>query len=134
MSYRSKKEVLATIGTRIRVRNGKPYTVYDAYFGYDPYSKKQKRLQSTDKSDLIAQVERFFIEHRIGGDAAARLKPHEASDAREALDLLAASNEHISLTECVKRFLSGSTAGNRASFVAFQDALEKFLKPAAFCV
>ena len=128
MSYRSKKEVLATIGTRIRVRNGKPYTVYDAYFGYDPYSKKQKRLQSTDKSDLIAQVERFYIEHRIGGDAAARLKPHEASDAREALDLLAASNEHISLTECVKRFLSGSTVGNRASFVAFQDALEKFLK------
>lgn len=127
MSYRPKKEVLATIGTRKRTRRGSEYVIYDAYLGYDPYSKKQKRMQSTDLADLKAQVERFYIEHRVGGDAAARLQPHEASDAREALDTLFKAGEHISLTEVVQRYLSGSTAAKRASGVTIQDALAKFL-------
>lgn len=127
MSYRPKKEVLATIGTRKRTRRGNEYVIYDAYLGYDPYSKKQKRMQSTDLSYLKAQVERFYIEHRVGGDAAARLQPHEASDAREALDTLSEAGEHISLTEVVKRYLSGSTASKRASCVTIQEALAKFL-------
>lgn len=128
MSYRTKKEVLASIGTRTKVIKGKTYVVYDAYLGYDPYSKKQKRLQALELPKLKAQIERFFIEHRSGGDAAARLKPHEASDAREALDLLAAAGECICLTEVVKRFLGGFSAAKRASGVKFEYALAKFLK------
>ena len=110
MSYRPKKEVLATIGTRKRTRRGNEYVIYDAYLGYDPYSKKQKRMQSTDLSYLKAQVERFYIEHRVGGDAAARLQPHEALDAREALDLLAQRGKGVSLTEVVRSWLGGAGA------------------------
>lgn len=127
MSYRPKKEVLSSIGTRRRIRNGVESVMYDAYLGYNPYTKKQQRLQSSSRSDLVARIERFYIEHRIGGDAAARLKPYEALDAREALDLLAAAGEHISLTEAVRAFLEGSTVAKRAVCVTFQDALAKFL-------
>lgn len=126
MSYRTKKDVLAGIGKRKRTRNGEECIVYDAYLGYDPYSKKQKRIQSSSLADLKAQIERFYIEHRIGGDAAARLKPHEATDAREALDLLAAHGEDISLVETVKRYLGGSTAAKRTNDTKLSDALAKY--------
>jgi len=127
MSYRPKKEVLATIGKRTRIRNGVESVMFDAYLGYDPYSKKQKRIQCADEAELRAQVERFYIEHRTGGDAAARLKPHEALDAREALDLLSVAGECISLAETVRRYLGGSTASKRADAVTFETALTKFL-------
>lgn len=127
MSYRTKKEVLASIGKRVRVRDGEQYIVYDAYFGYDPYTKKQKRVQALSLSKLKEEIERFYIDYRVGGDAAARLKPHEAQDAREALDLLAVANLDISLTELVKRFLAGSTLANLTSRVTIQDAFAKFI-------
>lgn len=126
MSYRTKKEVLAGIGKRKRTRNGVESVIYDAYLGYDPYTKKQRRMQSSDLAELKAQVERFYIEHRVGGDAAARLQPHEATDAREALDLLSARGVVISLTEAVKRFLDGSTTAKQASGVKLSDALAKY--------
>ena len=127
MSYRTKKDVLGSIRTRKRVRNGEDYVVYDAYLGYDPFTKKQRRIQSVDLSDLKAQVERFYIEYRAGGDSAARLKPYEAADAREAIDILVAHGKKISLTDVVRRFLSGSMAETSASDVTLGEALEKFI-------
>lgn len=106
MSYRTKKEVLAGIKTRRRIRNGVESVMYDAYLGYDPYSKKQKRMQSSDRAELRAQIERFYIEHRVGGDVAARLKPYEATDAREAIDLLFAHGEAISLRRPLNAILA----------------------------
>lgn len=125
MGFRPKKDVLNSISTRSRMRNGSLSTVYDAYLGYDPYSKKQKRIQSTSLHELRKEIERFYVEHRSAGDAAARLKPHEAMDARNALDLLAAAGHASSLTEIVENFLGASGTGHRT--VMFQDALRKFL-------
>lgn len=126
MSYRTKKDVLAGISKRKRIRNGVESVVYDAYLGYDPYSKKQKRMQASDLVELKAQIERFYIEHRIGGDAAARLQPYEATDAREALDTLAAHGEAISLTEAVRRYLGSSTVVKSASDIQLEDAFAKY--------
>ena len=127
MSYRTKREVLAGIGKRVRMRNGVESVMYDAYLGYDPYTKKQKRMQSSDLSELKAQIERFYIEHRVGGDAAARLQPFEATDAREAIDLLKAHGEAISLAETVRRYLGGHIAAKQACAVKLGDALAKFI-------
>jgi len=126
MGYRSKKEVLAGIRTRVRNRDGANAVVYDAYLGYDPYTGKQRRMQSADLNDLKTQIERFYIEYRTGGDAAARLKAHEATDAREALDLLAAHKATVSLTEAVRFYLEGRTRTDGACKISLRDALEKF--------
>lgn len=126
MAYRTKKDVLGSIRTRQRVRNGAAYTVYDAYLGYDPFTKKQRRIQSVDLADLKTQVERFYIEYRVGGDAAARLKPYEAADAREAIDTLLAHGKKISLTDVVRRFLNGMGAEQHGCEITLGEALKKF--------
>lgn len=108
MSYRTKKDVLSSISTRRKRRNGAEYTIHDAYLGYDPYTGKQMRMQSSDLAELKARIERFYVEYRAGGDAAARLKPHEATDAREAIDLLAAHGKRLSLAEVVRSWIDGS--------------------------
>lgn len=115
MSYRTKKDVLSNISTRRKRRDGVEYTTHDAYLGYDPYTGKQVRMQSSDLAELKARIERFYVEYRAGGDAAARLKPHEATDAREAIDLLAAHGKRLSLAEVVRNWLDGSGSPEGAS-------------------
>ena len=110
MSYLTKKAALDGIKTRTRVRNGVEYTVYDAYLGYDPFDGKQKRYQGTDLEKVKADVEKFYAAHKVGGDAAVRLKANEALDAREALDLLTQHGKGVSLTEVVRRWLGASEA------------------------
>lgn len=112
MGYRTKRDVLKSIAARKKVNNGKEAVVYDAYLGYDPYSKKQVRMQSADLQELKSRIERFFITHRIGGDVAVRLKPNEAMDAREALDILASRGIKSTLTDIVQKWLGGSALSN----------------------
>lgn len=108
MSYRPKKAVLDSIAVRKRNRNGVLHTVYDAYLGYDPFSRKQKRLQADSIDELKAKIHKFYVIYQSGGDAAVRLRPEEALDARGALDLLAQEKIPLTLTEAVRRLLSGS--------------------------
>lgn len=110
MSYRPKKAVLDGITVRRRERHGVVQTVYDAYLGYDPFSRKQKRLQASTLEELKTKIQKFYVALSSGGDAAVRLKPDEAIDARGALDLLAQANMPISLTEAVRRLLRGESA------------------------
>lgn len=107
MGYRTKKVVLDSIAERRRVRHGVRQTIYDAYLGYDPFDRKQKRLQATSLDELKAKIQQFYVTRQSGGDAAVRLRPYEAIDAREALDLLARAKMPISLTEAVRRLLEG---------------------------
>lgn len=111
MSYRPKKAVLDGISVRRRVRNGVQQTIYDAYLGYDPFDRKQKRLQATSLEELKAKIHKFYVAHQSGGDAAVRLRPNEAVDARSALDVLEQANMPITLTEAVRRLLRGENGG-----------------------
>ena len=114
MSYRPKKAVLDGITVRHRTRNGVVQTVYDAYLGYVPGENKQKRLQASSLDELKDKIHKFYVTHQSGGDAAVRLKPREAIDAREALDLLAQAQAGISLVEAVRRFLKGEGVAVRS--------------------
>ena len=53
MSYRQKKDVLASIKYREHVVKGKKYAGYVAYFGTDPFTKKpvHKKARSHDARD-----------------------------------------------------------------------------------
>ncbi|MDD6031658.1 MAG: hypothetical protein PUE68_12665, partial [Kiritimatiellae bacterium] len=126
MSYLPKKSVIDCIRARKRVRNGSETTIYDAYLGYDPFSGKQKRMQNADLGKLKAEIDKFYVAHKVGGDAAVRLKAHEALDAREALDLLAQRGKGVSLTEVVRRWLGGAGAAP-VSDKTIGDAYDGFM-------
>ena len=126
MSYLPKKSVIDGIRARKRVRNGSETTIYDAYLGYDPFSGKQKRMQNADLDKLKAEIDKFYVAHKVGGDAAVRLKAHEALDAREALDLLAQRGKGVSLTEVVRRWLGGAGAAP-VSDKTIGDAYDGFM-------
>ena len=107
MSYRSKRDVLASVKERRHERNGEYYTIFEAYLGRDNLSKKQIRLSSKSLPDLKKEIADFYAALDSGGAVAVTFNPYEAADARQALDLLAANKITLSLTECVRRVVSG---------------------------
>ncbi len=126
MGYRSKKAVLDGIAVRQRMRNGAVQKVYDAYLGYDPFDGRQRRMQSASLAELKARIHEFYAMRQSGGDAAARLRPCEAVDAREALDLLAQSRAHRSLTEAVRTLLRGGNAASGGCAVSAGEAYDAY--------
>jgi integrase len=108
MSYLSKKEVLNGIKSRIVVKhNGEQYTIFEAYFGTDPYSKKPIRKASVNKPSLIKSVDEFYRKLSTGGDTAVLLTAFQSMDALNAINLLSKHSLDISLTECVRRVIDG---------------------------
>ena len=109
MSYLPKATVEKNIKKRVRKdKQGRERVGYEAYFGTDPFTKFAVRMTRATEEDLKKDIKDFYQRHQSGGDAAVRLTPIEAIDAKTALDELAAAGEHISLTEAVRAFLGGS--------------------------
>ena len=88
MSYRQKKDVLATVKYREHTVKGKKYAGYVAYFGTDPFTKKPVRVMRDSMEELEKEVKSFYLRHQTGGDAAARLTALQAIDAKNAFDAL----------------------------------------------
>lgn len=107
MSYRQKRMVEASIKRREHTVKGKVYVGYEAYFGTDPFTKKPVRMMRDTEEELKKAIKDFYLRHQTGGDAAVRLTPIQALDAKTALDELATAGENISLTEAVRAFLGG---------------------------
>ena len=110
MSYLPKALVEKSIKKRVRRdKQGRERVSFEAYFGTDPFTKFAVRKTRSSEEELKRDIKDFFLRHQSGGDAAVRLTPIEAIDAKNALDALAEAGEHISLTEAVQAFLGGST-------------------------
>lgn len=109
MSYLPKSVVEDNIKRRVRKdRKGGERIGYEAYFGTDPFTKSPVRKTRNTIEDLKKDIKDFFLRHQAGGDAAVRLNPMQALDARTALDELAMAKVGMSLTEVVHAFLNGS--------------------------
>ena len=108
MSYLKKSEVLASVKTRIQHIDGADYPIYEAYLGVDPYTHKPVRKAAKSKEKLRKVVDEFYRRIAAGGDTANLLTAYQTMDARNALDLLAAAKNTLSLTECVRRFLANA--------------------------
>ena len=109
MSYLPKSVVEKTIKKRVRKdKQGRERISYEAYFGTDPFSKFAIRKSKASEEELKKYIKEFYQRHQSGGDAAVRLTPIEAIDAKTALDALAEAGEHISLTEAVRAYLGGA--------------------------
>lgn len=128
MSYLPKKTVENGIKKRVRRdRLGRERISYEAYFGTDPFTKFAVRMTRADEDELKRDIRDFYQRHQSGGDAAVRLTPIQAIDAKNALDALAEAGEHVSLAEAVRAYLGGSVrvSGN-ASAISIGKAWNAF--------
>lgn len=108
MSYLKKSDAKASIKCRVQKLHGNNYTIFEAYLGTDPYSKKPVRKSAKRRDKLEKIIDDFYKKLDSGGDAAVLLTAYQSMDARNALDLLSANNLTLSLTECVRRVVEGS--------------------------
>lgn len=109
MSYLPKKTVENGIKKRVRRdRLGRERIGFEAYFGTDPFTKSAVRMTRASESELKKDIRDFYQRHQFGGDAAVRLTPIQAIDAKNALDALAEAGVRISLAEAVRAYLGGS--------------------------
>lgn len=118
MSYLPKKTVENGIKKRVRRdRLGRERISYEAYFGTDPFTKFAVRMTRANEDELKKDIKDFYQRHQFGGDAAVRLTPIQAIDARNAFDALAEAGENISLAEAVRAYLGGSVrvSGNASA-------------------
>lgn len=128
MSYLPKSIVEKNIKKRVRRdRQGRERIGYEAYFGTDPFTKFAVRMTRASEGELRKDIKDFYLRHQSGGDAAVRLTPIQAIDAKAALDALAEAGERISLAEAVRAYLGGSVrvSGN-ASTITLGKAWEAF--------
>lgn len=109
MSYLPKTIVEKNIKRRVRRdRQGRERVGYEAYFGTDPFPpRKPVRITRNTEEELKKAIKDFYLRHQSGGDAAVRLTPIEAIDAKNALDLLHAAGVKISLADAVRGYLDG---------------------------
>lgn len=111
MGYLSKSIVERNVKERAhRDKNGREFTVFEAYFGIDPFTQKPVRVSRIDRGTLEKDIQDFFARHRAGGDAAVRLTAVQALDAKGAYDALANAGLNVSLTDAVNAYIGGRSA------------------------
>lgn len=108
MPYLPEKFVLDHIKSRDVKHGEEKYTIFEAYLGTEPYSKKPKRIAAKSQAKLEKAVRDFYKRLGSGGDTAVLLTAYQSVDARNALDLLAKANLSISLSECARRVIENA--------------------------
>ena len=109
MSYLPKSTVEKNIKMRVRRdKSGRERIGYEAYFGTDPFTKFAVRITRSKEDELKRDIKDFYQRHQSGGDAAVRLTPIQAIDAKQALDALAEAGVRISLSDVVSAYLGGA--------------------------
>ena len=126
MSYLKKDAVLAAIKSRDLEHDGEKYTIFEAYLGTDPYSKKPIRKAAKSEPKLKRKIEEFYKKLSAGGDYAVLLSADESTDARKAIDMLKSRKIDISLTECVRKFIEGGNSLSTCT-TKLSDAYAKYL-------
>ena len=124
MAYRRKTDVLNSIKTRTKSVNGVAYTVYEAYFGVSPLTRSPERRQAKSIEALRKIIADFYKQLSAGGESRVELTASQSIDARTALDLLAQAKSDLTLTDCVRRAVNGTSAPSRDTTIA--DAWERF--------
>ncbi|MBP5510865.1 MAG: hypothetical protein J6Z49_08110 [Kiritimatiellae bacterium] len=114
MSYLPKSIVERNVKRRVRTDGaGRERVGYEAYFGTDPFTKSAVRMTRASEDELKKDIKDFYQRLQSGGEAAVRLSPVEAIDARNALDLLREAGAKVSLADAVRGYLDGG-AGRAA--------------------
>ena len=125
MSFLQKRRVLDTVKARIQ-KNG--YSVYEAYFGTDPFTGKPVRKSATSVKKLKLKIESFYKTLDQSGEAGAVLTRYQAMDAKQAIDMIAQSGRSMTLVECAKIALAEEPAEKEAPSVTVGEAYAGYSK------
>lgn len=106
MAYLRKSDVLSSIKNREQCVHGIEYTIFEAYLGTSPLTKKPIRISARSIEKLKKKVADFYQRLSSGGDACILLTPYQSLDAKAALDLLIEAKSNMTLTECARLALS----------------------------
>ena len=128
MSFRSKHEVLASVKRRDQVKRGFKYTIFEAYLGTNPLTKKPVRLASKSIEKLRKMVMEFYQRMSSGGAASVVLSPYQSMDARNALDELAKAGLDITLTECVRRIVENGAEAPAQCSTTLREAYDGYYR------
>lgn len=128
MAYLPKSMVDKNIKTRTRKdRNGREHTDYEAYVGVDPFTNKPVRITRSDMKKLSKALIDFYTRHRVGGDAAVCLSATQATDAKNALDLLASAGmSDVTLYQAVKTYIGGMNAKGVNLKITVAEAFDRY--------
>lgn len=102
MGYVDKDKVLSSISSRTKFVKGKEYTVYEAYLGTDPITKKPIRVSCSGKEKLENQILCFYKRMKKGGETAVIISAVQTLDAKSAYEILEDAGVKMSLAECAK--------------------------------
>lgn len=105
MAYLKKSDVMAAIKSREQQLNGVAYTIYEAYLGTSPITKKPIRKYAKSLEKLRHSINEFYAQLSSSGDAGAMLNAYQAMDALNAINLLAEVKLKLSLSDCVRRII-----------------------------
>lgn len=108
MAYLKKSDVLASIKSRIQHIGGVDYTIFEAYLGVSPFTKKPVRKAARSVEKLKRIVHDFYQRLSAGGDTSVLLTAYQSMDAKNSLDMLARAKLDLTLTECVRRILDSA--------------------------
>ncbi len=99
MGYIKKQDVIASIKTRVQKLHDTHYTIFEAYLGTDPFTRKPVRMAAKNKEKLVSNITTFYKRLSAGGDFAVLLNAQQSLDARKAIDLLREHGITASLTQ-----------------------------------
>lgn len=126
MAYLNKHVVLASIKRRVQHYNDENYTIFEAYLGVNPITRKPVRKAAKSIEKLRRIISDFYARLSAGGDASVLLNAYQAMDAGNALNLLKEAGMHITLTECVRRIIERSDEPLESS-VTVSSAYKEYL-------
>ena len=113
MAFLPLKSVINNIQPRIRQVSGKSYTVYDAYLGINPATRKPVRMAMANKKELEDAIRARYKGIQGLRGSEVMLTPEQIKDAAQALLTLSDANMDISLTECARLAIASPLLENK---------------------
>lgn len=127
MAYLKKSEALESIKSRKQCVHGAYYTIFEAYLGVSPFTRKPIRKSARSIEKLRQIVNDFYKRLSSGGDAGAHLTAYQALDAKAALDMLEEAHIAMSLVDCVRAALEGKAISTAKSATTLGEAWTRYV-------
>ena len=125
MGYLRKEDVLSSIKSRVQKIHGAHYTIFEAYLGTNPFTKKPVRKSAKSEAKLKQKIADFYKKLNSGGEVAVLLDAYQSMDARTALDILARADLNITLAECARRIADDPGAVTQCS-TTLREAFDRY--------
>lgn len=122
-----KKKALKSIRETTQVVRGKTYTLFKVDLGTTTATRERVRISRGDRFSLVQAIEEFYRNYSRAGDAFLALKPAEAYDARDALDILRGAGLDATLRDAAKALVASRQKDGKTVRRTLEDAFAEYL-------